>query len=355
MQTPPFLATIRGIDGNPAVREINVRSGPQTSFTLLFKAQVGQGNLPVLDAKADEKEANFQGKVYQWLLLRFPSGARGWVRDDLLAIQGDGRRLGYPLLAVATFAFSLARSGVVAPPPPPVDTPERVRQAAFAITSAFEGNGYAAFQNQDKGIISYGRFQFTLAAGSLITLINNYVAQSKHPAALGLRPFLPRIQAADPTLRGDTALRQLLIDAATDPIMQRLQDETAHEGFWKPIQELSVIPRGIRIPLGQALIFDIGINHGKFNHLLPKTDQSFGLTRKSNLAQNNIDERTYLQALAQFRKENLYALADKLGLRGLRVRGDFWVERIQAGDWNIQGNAAGIVLVNGKPVQVRSV
>ena len=41
---------------------------------------------------------------------------------------------------------------------------DRIRRAAFNITSTFEGSKtYANYQNYDAGIISYGRFQFTLS------------------------------------------------------------------------------------------------------------------------------------------------------------------------------------------------
>lgn len=395
MSTVPLRATICGIRENPAVTEINIRSGAGTHCDLVFKAPVGLGGLGVLEARPDEQGRAFQGKVYQWLRLAFPDGREGWARDDLLDIQGDGAPFGYPALPALTYAFTLRRderAGTLSPgqhvtPPapvgqrepvpaptpvitpaaptaPPVTPPaaapvatpaaaDRVRHAAFNITAAFEGGGYATYQNYDSGIISYGRFQFTLAAGSLITVVRLYLERSTSPTAAELRAYLPRISARDETLRGDTRLRALLQQAAQEPAMQAVQDQVATEGFYTPVVELSIAPRGLQTPLAYALIFDMAIQHGRFNHLVPKTEETLGVPPKSRVGQNGISEQTFIQTLAQLRQENLHALAVKLNLPGMRPRGDFWVRLVESGDWQLQGDAGGSVNVNGKIVQVR--
>ena len=112
-----LFAYIRGIPSRP---EINIRSGPNKNYPLIFTAAVGTTNLIVLDAKADEQNDGFQGKVYTWLKLQFPGGQTGWGRDDLLDIFGDGSAFGYGQIAVQTFAFPLRRQNVVAPVVPSV-------------------------------------------------------------------------------------------------------------------------------------------------------------------------------------------------------------------------------------------
>jgi hypothetical protein len=392
--TPSFSATIRGIRENPAVVEVNVRSGPNTSYVLIFKVPVGMANLPVLEVRADDRNTALQGKTYQWFRLRFPDGRDGWVRDDLIDVVGDGSAFGYPVVAQPVIGFSLTRSAVVspapaapvpapvspapapvpavpaplpvapitpapAPVPAPIAAPlpgaiERVRKAAFNITAAFEGGGYATYQTYDSGIISYGRFQFTLASGSLMTVLNRYLERSSGPTADGLRGYLPRLNAKDESLRQDAALRGLFIAAASEAVMQQVQDEVATEGYWGGVMELSIAPRGVQSALGCALIFDMAIQHGKFNFILPKAEQELGVPPKSRLGQNGITEQTFITRVAQIRRDNLYALAEKLKLPGLRTRGDFWFNLVQAGDWNLQGDSNGNVNVNGKIVQVRN-
>jgi hypothetical protein len=386
--TTSFSATIRGIRENPAVVEVNVRSGPNTTYVLIFKAPVGMANLLVLEVRADDRNTALQGKTYQWFRLRFPDGRDGWVRDDLIDVVGDGSAFGYPVVAQPVIGFSLTRSAAVspapaapvpapvspapvpavpaplpaapvAPAPAPIAAPlpgamERVRKAAFNITAAFEGGGYAAYQTYDSGIISYGRFQFTLASGSLMTVLNRYLERSGGPTADGLRGYLPRLNAKDESLRQDAALRGLFIAAAGETVMQQVQDEVATEGYWGGVMELSIAPRGVQSALGCALIFDMAIQHGKFNFILPKAEQELGVPPKSRLGQNGITEQTFITRVAQIRRDNLYALAEKLKLPGLRTRGDFWFNLVQAGDWNLHGDANGNVNVNGTIVQVRN-
>ncbi len=390
--TTPFCATIRGIRENPAVVEVNVRSGPNTTYVLIFKAPVGMANLLVLEVRADDKNTALQGKTYQWFRLRFPDGRDGWVRDDLIDVVGDGSAFGYPVVPQPVIGFSLTRGSgaspspaapspapanpapvpavpaptpaspaapAPAPAPAPIVAPlpgtiERVRKAAFNITAAFEGGGYATYQTYDSGIISYGRFQFTLASGSLMTVLNRYLERSSGPAADGLRGYLPRLNAKDESLRQDATLRSLFITAAGEPAMQQVQDEVATEGYWGGVMELSIAPRGVQSALGCALIFDMAIQHGKYNFILPKAEQELGVPPKSRLGQNGITEQTFITRVAQIRRDNLYALAEKLKLPGLRTRGDFWFNLVQAEDWNLQGDANGSVNVNGKIVQVRN-
>src|SRR6185295_9825641 len=92
---------------------------------------------------------------------------------------------------------------------------DRIRRAAFNITSSFEGaKSYANYQNYDSGIISYGRFQFTLSGGALVKVVNYYLGASTSDTATKMRDYQGRIQARDAVLRDDKALQDLLVAAA---------------------------------------------------------------------------------------------------------------------------------------------
>lgn len=416
MATTAFQVRVRGIPESPTITEINVRAGANTSYAMLFKAAVGLGGLIVLEVRSDEQNGNFQGKVYQWLRVGFADGREGWVRDDLVDVVGDGSRFGYGVLTQPVIAFSLTRDtskGVLAPgqeignaqtpapsvsvaapataaapaplipavpvapvtaapvpaaaptttttaAPAPAPSPAgasdltRVRHAAFNITAAFEGGGYATYQTYDSGIISYGRFQFTLAAGSFITVVTRFSQRATGATADGLRNYLPTLNTKSESLRQDGALKALCVEAAKDPIMQAVQDEVATEGYWDTVVELSIVPRNIQTPLGYALLFDMSIQHGRFNFLVPKAEEELGVPNKSRLGENGITEQTYIAKLAQLRQENLYNLAAKMNLPGLKPRGDFWVNLVNTGDWYLQGNADGNLNINGKIVQVKN-
>lgn len=375
------MATIRGIPEIPSVTEVNVRSGPSTAQSLLFKVPVGTANLPVMEVQADVSGAMFSGKVYQWFRLNFPNGMTGWIRDDLLEIVGECSAQGYGSVAQPAFAFALTRNAgtppVVTDPVIPttpttpteptqpttpttpgdqqsIDNPERVRKAAFAVTAAFEGHGYAAYQNYDRGIISYGRFQFALTGG-LGSVVERYVTGSSSETASQLRAYLPRIKAVDESLRHDIRLRDLLIAAAADPVMQAAQDAAATENYWNRVMDLSVNPRGIQSPLGKAMLFDIGIQYGIMHSLIGMAEDDLKVPRKSKVGDNGITEQQLIAQVADRRKRGLYAQAERDNLPGLRPRADFWVNLINAGDWGFTGDGSGSVNVNGKIIQVRSV
>ncbi len=231
---------------------------------------------------------------------------------------------------------------------------ERVRAAAFAITARFEGGAYDAYQNHDRGIVSYGRFQFTLAAGTLGTVVTRYLQRSQSAAAERLRPYQARILNRDPTLRGDGELRAALVAAAREPAMQQVQDELATEAYWDRTHQIAIAPRGIRLPLSRALLFDVSINFGVGDGFLRMAERDFGVAQRSRLGDNGLSEEQLIRRVTELRKRSHDRQAERDRLPGLSVRGDFWVARVAAGDWQLQGDANGNVNVNGALVQVRN-
>lgn len=410
------IAIIRGIPHIPSVTEINVRTGPGTNQGLAFKVPVGMGDLKILAIQPDIEGKAKDGKIYQWFQLSFPGSTTGWVRDDLLDLIGDCASRGYGNYNEKTFAFVVTRTEVTAPSPTPVvqtpstpaapapqtpapvtpvttpspapstpvaqtspapaptvapspgapaapsiNTPldatglERVRRAAFSITQAFEGKGYPAYQNYDTGIVSYGRFQFTLAAGSLGTVVQRYVERSQTSVANELRnAYLGRVIGRDANLRNDTRLKELLIAAAEEDIMKRVQNEVAGEGYWTRMLTLSAQPRGIMLPLSIALLFDIAINFGVMHGLLTAAEGELGVPQKSKVPDNGITEKQLITRVAEIRKRSHDKQADRDNLPGLKVRGDFWVGLVNSGDWELMGDANGNISVKGRPLQVRT-
>ena len=73
MSSQPCKAKIRGIPDIPSVTEVNVRSGPSTAQSLLFKIPVGVSDLTILEVQPDAAGAKFNNKVYQWFKLNFPN------------------------------------------------------------------------------------------------------------------------------------------------------------------------------------------------------------------------------------------------------------------------------------------
>jgi hypothetical protein len=340
------------------------RSAPGITNPYVGVVPVGVGGYRVLEAQSDGTN--------QWLKLEFDGGGSGWVRDDVLDIQGDCTLVGYGVLNEPKQASTLVRGGVgdntpitrptptppVTPPPPPspADTAERVRKAAFNITAGFEGGRYDSYQNVDAGIVSFGRFQFTLAAGSLFSVLDRYLSRSSGTTADQLRNlYQQRCRDRDPNLRNDNTFRDLLKASAADLIMQTAQEEIATELYWNVIRDLSVIPRNLTLPLSQAFLFDTGINHGTRHDMIGLAEQALGVPPKSRIPDNGITEQALITKVVEIRRDRLYKIADAQGFPGLKPRGDFWVTLVQSGDWTLQGDSSGRVQIRqGQFIQVKN-
>jgi len=231
---------------------------------------------------------------------------------------------------------------------------DRIRRAAFNITAAFEGGkGYANYQTYDAGVISYGRFQFTLAAGSMGRVVDNYLASATSDVANQLRAYQARIQARDATLRNDETLKGLMVAAANEDAMKVAQDSVVITSYWAPSQD-SVTARGIVTPLGQAMLFDMAIQHGPAHKYTQTAEQMLGASPRSHLGENGLNEQQLITKTAEVRRDFLYDFAARENLPGVKKRADFWIDLIGANYWQLQGDANGNVLVYSVPVQVKN-
>ena len=484
-------ATILGIPNNPTIIEVNIRTSPTINSEKKFTAPVGMGMLKIKRVRADKENSATNGKVHYWIKIEFPGGADGWVRDDLIQIEGDCAKYGYTDGLAKTRAFDLTidptvpkpgpaeaeEETPVAPPPaiptsstapaipsapaipaapstpavvasspavPVTDTSvkkfeasgrvrvrsaatlkgadlgwveattviqvdpnsrteadgyvwwkhgrgwsaeksisgqqiflqaplivggpvvpitsregfddlNRIKLASYAITGAFEGSGYAAYNNYDAGIISYGFIQFTMAAGSMITVVQRYLAASQTDVANQLRNnYLARIEARDGNLRTDGNLKNLLIAAASEQAMIDAQHSVAEEKYWDKVWKGYIEPRGLTTPLGIALLFDMGVNFGTGHGFVRLAEEQLGVRPQSKPGQNGISEEQLIQRVAELRKASHDKQAKDQNLPGLMQRGNFWVRLINNGDWGLLSDASGTVNIRGKIVQVRN-
>lgn len=235
-----------------------------------------------------------------------------------------------------------------------VDSVERVKKASFLITATFEGSGYAAYNNYDAGIVSYGLIQFTLAAGSLGTVIEKYLNASQSETAKALQAYKARVQQRDPALRNDGRFKELLIAAASEPEMQKAQDEVATIKYWNAVMSGYIEPRGLKTPLAWALLFDMGVNFGTGHGFVRLAEEQLGVPKRSRPGENGITEEQLITRVAELRKKSHDTQAERDNLPGLKVRGDFWMKLIRQGDWALQGDANGNVNVKGRLIQVRN-
>jgi murein DD-endopeptidase MepM/ murein hydrolase activator NlpD len=116
---------IRGIPERPEIVDVRVRDQPGLNSNTKFRALLN-ATAQVSEIRLDPANDKFQGQTYRWFFLTFADGRNGWVRDDLLDVQGNLTAFGYPIVPLRGFAFSVAKnlppptSGTVPLSPPPV-------------------------------------------------------------------------------------------------------------------------------------------------------------------------------------------------------------------------------------------
>lgn len=107
-----FTVFIRGIPEKPDVKDVRVFPTADFDAQALFRIPVNVTAQACDQIVVDPKGKHFQGQVYKWFHLLFSEGRQGWVRDDLLDVQGDLTSFGYRIYSSRTFAF-VAGAGIV--------------------------------------------------------------------------------------------------------------------------------------------------------------------------------------------------------------------------------------------------
>lgn len=225
-----------------------------------------------------------------------------------------------------------------------------IRDIAFNITAGFEGAGYSTYQNYDSGIVSYGFMQFTLASGSLWKVIERYIRLFGTGTALF--PYARRAATKDPTLRDDAGFKDALLQAATSSLMWKAQNDTATELYWNKVQSVTIMPRGLVLPLSVAFLFDCAINHGVYHDLVTLAEDRLGVphhTRVDYIEQ----EKKLAQEVVNIRALRLNKIASDRHLPGLIPRGKFWADQVAADNWNLVGDKDGnLQIKSGVKVKV---
>lgn len=111
-----FLVTILGNPDFPSIREVNVRTGPAITRAFQFRVPLAKTGF-VKAVEADADGGSRDGKTYCWFQVQFTDGSIGWVRDDLIEVEGDGSAFGYGFVTQKQQAFRLIRTISAAPAP----------------------------------------------------------------------------------------------------------------------------------------------------------------------------------------------------------------------------------------------
>jgi chitosanase len=208
------------------------------------------------------------------------------------------------------------------------------KKTAQGIINIFEtgrlaGNyGAVVVAPGDRGHLTYGRSQTTLASGGLFILIKDYCNTTGAQFADALRPFLDRLQAMDLSLDNDMNLRSLLARAGGDPVMQQVQDQFFDKNYWATASRVALTSlQGAPLTsvLGITTVYD-SVIHGSFPLIRNMTNAAFTAIP---------DEKAWVAKYVQLRRGWLANNAD-LGLRKCVYRMDALGSLITANKWQLE-------------------
>jgi hypothetical protein len=203
---------------------------------------------------------------------------------------------------------------------------EDIKKAA-AIVNIFEtgkpSGNYAALAVLNDGAgISYGIKQFTHRSGSLLQVVEKYLAENSETARETIESRLPLLRRstklAIDTLAGDERFKQALKDAAKTIEMRSAQDSVATERYMaKALGECKAL--GLALPLSLAVVFD-SVVHGSWLSL----SGQLGPVR---------DEKTWIKRYVEHRHEWLRSIPR---LRTTTYRTTFFLKEIARANWQMK-------------------
>ncbi len=206
------------------------------------------------------------------------------------------------------------------------------KQTAEAIVNIFETGAVCGKYGQitvaagDKGHLTFGRSQTTLASGNLHTLIDGYCARAGAQFAARLKSYLPRLASHDLTLDHEQKLHNILRASADDAVMRDTQDEFFDTVYWQPAAR-SAEREGLHTPLGVAVRYDAQV-HGSW-------DKVRNLTRKKVGDVASIGEQRWIAAYVETRRAWLASSTNAL-LRQTVYRMDAFKRLIDQGRWALE-------------------
>jgi len=203
------------------------------------------------------------------------------------------------------------------------------KQAAEAIVNVFETGAIAGKYGSvtllpgDKGHLTYGRSQTTLASGNLYLLLNAYCGAAEAQFAADLRLYLLRLRSIDLALDTDANLRSILREAGDDPVMRTEQDAFFDRAYFAPAMKAAA-EASLASALGQAVVYDSFIQGG-WKRVCDLVEQK--------TAGAKLTEPFWVRAYVDARRTWLLSLDDPLPRTVYRMDG--FRDLIDQNKWNL--------------------
>ncbi|MEJ7847483.1 MAG: chitosanase [Pyrinomonadaceae bacterium] len=198
---------------------------------------------------------------------------------------------------------------------------------ALAIVNIFEtskpfGNYAACVVLNDGAGVSYGINQFTHRSGSLLAVVNCYLANGGKPGRTVLEAHLLKLQARSArsinSLAIDKGFKKALKAAAVSREMRFAQNQIAFERYLKPAIE-ACRGSGFTLPLSLAVIYD-SINHGSWEKIRDRVGKCDS-------------EKAWITEYV--RKRDAWLLRVPR-LMNTRYRTRFFLDQIATGRWDLE-------------------
>jgi GH25 family lysozyme M1 (1,4-beta-N-acetylmuramidase)/subtilisin family serine protease/outer membrane protein OmpA-like peptidoglycan-associated protein len=175
------------------------------------------------------------------------------------------------------------------------------------ITSAFEGGRPGTLNLYDRGIISYGKHQATLASGTLYPILRRFTELSAGDTASKMSSYLNRVKRKDESLREDSEFIRLLKDAAKESAMDRAQDEEFTRQYWEPAKRRAAASN-IKTALGHAIFYDTKVQGG-LDQVQKKTEARLGGKAGDTIGGKQIGEQEALRAFMEERIQRHFRIS----------------------------------------------
>ena len=205
---------------------------------------------------------------------------------------------------------------------------------ALAIVNVFEtskpfGDYAACVVLNDGAGISYGIAQFTHRSGSLLAVVEAYLAAGGAVGAQTISECLPQLRqqsgAAIKQLAANTRFKNALRAAASTAEMQAAQRQVATDKYLLPaVRECE--RRGFMLPLSLAVLYDSMV-HGSWERVAAM------VTASASRSSTPIAEKGWI--LEYLRKRHLW-LSNIPRLRATTYRTKFFLGQVAVGNWDLK-------------------
>jgi chitosanase len=209
---------------------------------------------------------------------------------------------------------------------------KHIKEIINVIESGSKQPQYGALEANGPEDLSYGTTYLRISNGSLYTVLKTYCNSLQATQAKALTQYLPRLESGDKSLASDEAFKNALRAAATDLVMQEIQDQEFEGRYWNPTLSF-VESAGLKLPLSRAVIYDTIINSGAGS-----VRRFAGEVQGPTPAQGADEKRWMSEFLVIRRNYFLTNLGPKFPkfLPGWLARVDLWLNFANRHNWNLE-------------------